>query len=263
METLTRRGDPEAFLERLGACGRGVLLLDFDGTLAPFAARRQDAMPYPGVVDALARIAAGARTRLAVVSGRALRDLEARLPGGLPIELWGSHGLEHRGVEGRSSSVPVSAPLTAMLGEASAWAANEGWSELFERKPFGFALHRRAGPDAYESACRAAAERWAGPARQASLSLVEFDGGIEFRPRGAGKGDVVRRILREEGEACPIACLGDDQTDEDAFAALGDRGLPVLVRSERRVTEAALWIRPPEELVWFLHRWAATLEGRG
>ncbi|MEW5924967.1 MAG: hypothetical protein AB1746_13365, partial [Candidatus Zixiibacteriota bacterium] len=54
---------------------------------------------------------------------------------------------------------------------------------------------------------------------------------------------------------CPTAYLGDDMTDEDAFSALPDSALSVLVRPEYRETKARKWIRPPEELLEFFDRW--------
>ena len=53
-----------------------------------------------------------------------------------------------------------------------------------------------------------------------------------------------------------MAYLGDDLTDEDAFRAVATRGLGILVRQELRKTAAVAWLRPPEELLDFLHRWA-------
>ncbi len=53
-----------------------------------------------------------------------------------------------------------------------------------------------------------------------------------------------------------------DLTDEDAFAALGDRGLSVLVRATPHPTRAHAWIRPPEEVFQFLAAWTAASEGQ-
>jgi hypothetical protein len=52
-----------------------------------------------------------------------------------------------------------------------------------------------------------------------------------------------------------VAFLGDDQTDEEAFAAIGDRGLKVLVRNNLRPTRANVKLTPPHELVDFLDNW--------
>ena len=87
------------------------------------------------------------------------------------------------------------------------------------------------------------------------LDLLDFDGGIEIRARKANKGDAVRDFIDEVGAHIPIAYLGDDTTDEQAFHAMGTRGLTVLVRPEWRETAAQFWLRPPEELSDFLQLW--------
>ena len=57
------------------------------------------------------------------------------------------------------------------------------------------------------------------------------------------------------------AYLGDDLTDEDAFKAVEGRGLGILVRKQWRSTAAAAWLKPPEELIRFLERWAEVCSG--
>jgi len=79
---------------------------------------------------------------------------------------------------------------------------------------------------------------------------------LELRVRGRNKGVAVRTVLSEEGEDVVAAYLGDDRTDEDAFVAIERRGLGVLVRDQYRPTAASHWLRPPEELLDFLIRWA-------
>jgi trehalose-phosphatase len=90
------------------------------------------------------------------------------------------------------------------------------------------------------------------------MQLLPFDGGLELRSSDRTKGTAVVQILSEEGDQVPVAYLGDDLTDEDAFAALGSRGYSVLVRTEVRESFARFWLRPPEELVEFLDIWIAS-----
>jgi trehalose-6-phosphatase len=61
--------------------------------------------------------------------------------------------------------------------------------------------------------------------------------------------------MSEAGPGSAIAYLGDDMTDEDAFAVMKPRGIGVLVRPEFRETAADIWIRPPRELLAFLGHW--------
>ncbi len=233
-----------------------VLLADYDGTLAPFRSGRDVAPPYAGVSELLSEIAAGRRTRLVLVSGRAVSDLGQHVRWLHPRpELWGSHGLERMTPEGRLDAPPVSRAIAELLEDVARWTSARGAERLFERKPYGFALHERPDPGRYRRLRDAILARWSAPACRAGLLLRPFDGGIEFRPADANKGRVVRTVLEEETPEAAVAYLGDDATDEDAFAALRGRGLAVLVRPRRRESTAEAWLRPPEELRDFLLRW--------
>jgi trehalose-phosphatase len=69
------------------------------------------------------------------------------------------------------------------------------------------------------------------------------------------KGVAINKILNEGNSDIPIAYLGDDLTDEDAFRAIGNNGLRVLVRKQTRTTLADIQIIPPGELLKFLDMW--------
>jgi trehalose-phosphatase len=250
--------DLDAFWRSLAPAPRRALMLDFDGTLAPFAADRLRPHMREGVAEAVLEIARSGRTRVTIVTGRGARELRSLLPPDLSAEIWGSHGLERLSPSGEYEAPPA-APAAAALRDAfGAWVRERGHESNLEIKPFGFALHRRADPDAYDRLRPEALSRWRGEAATAGLSFLEFDGGFEFRPSGRHKGEVVRRVLEQEGPGAAAAYLGDDWTDEDAFAELDGRGLPVLVRAEPRETRARAWM-PPAELADFLRKWARAL----
>src|SRR5580698_3790741 len=92
--------------QELKRAPRSVLMLDFDGTLAPFVRERMQARMYAGVAERLLRLSWAPRTRLVLVSGRPARDFMLVLPSELHVEIWGSHGREHITREGRYSSAP-------------------------------------------------------------------------------------------------------------------------------------------------------------
>jgi trehalose-phosphatase len=101
-------------------------------------------------------------------------------------------------------------------------------------------------------------------AQMDGLGLLEFEAGLELRA-GRDKGAAVEAILDEADAGGPLAFLGDDLTDEAAFRVVngvGSRGLSVLVRRERRATDAEVWLRPPAELREFLERWLRAVAGR-
>ncbi|HMF10179.1 MAG TPA: trehalose-phosphatase [Thermoanaerobaculia bacterium] len=256
MRVLTPGLSVKRFFERLAGAPRRALLLDLDGTLAPFSADRTRARPHPAAREELLLLLAARASRVAIVSGRGAREVRSLLDLAPAPEIWGSHGLERLEPDGAYRVAALSASARARIDEAATWAQAQGFSALLERKPVGLALHARgAGPGEFDRAREAAVALWNAPLREAGLEPLEFDGGIEWRPAGGHKGQVVATVLAQEGPGAAVAYLGDDRTDEDAFAALQGLGLAVLVRSSPRPTAANLWIEPPEGLVEFLARW--------
>ncbi len=249
----------QAFFARLAHAPARVLITDYDGTLAPFRVERKLAFPYPGVREVLGRMMESGRTRVVVVSGRVaaeVRDLLGLLPW---PEIWGSHGWERLWPDGRYEVWPLEPRVAEGLAQAKAWVEKEGLGKHCEVKPASLALHWRGLPqEEVGELVLKAISWWKDGAAAFGLELKEFEGGLELRAPGRNKGTAVGTLLAESPPESVIAYLGDDLTDEDAFAALEGRGLGVLVRREFRPTKAQAWLRPPEELFDFLNRWAQT-----
>jgi len=261
MKVLERHVTYGPFLERLRSAPTRVLLLDYDGTLAPFVVDRTLALPYPEVPALIGRIMAQG-TRVVLISGRPVREL-LLLSGISPQpEVWGSHGLERLMADGRYevSSVPVHQDY---LLAAISLLQDAGLESQTEVKPGGVAVHWRGlDPARAEKLAREIPRLWKPLLDRAPVRLLEFDGGLELRVAGAGKGDAVRVILKEAGPDAAVAYLGDDQTDEDAFRALKGSGLTVLVRPQSRPTGAEVWLQPPHELLQFLKEWLRASGGQ-
>lgn len=244
------------FIAQLEKAPHRVLLLDYDGTLAPFRPARDRAFPYEGVREILRNILDARHTRLVIISGRAIKDLLPLLGMNRPPEIWGSHGWERLLPDGTYQQAPLSQEATLLLNQAAAFLRNQGWDSDSEIKPAGIALHWRGYNDAeIDNRRRHFSAWWESRPPSDEISLLEFDGGLELRPAGKDKGDAVRAILAESPAGTKVAFLGDDATDEDAFKAIAGRGLPVLVRPQFRETAAEVWLKPPEELVHFLAQW--------
>ncbi|MGA2650009.1 MAG: trehalose-phosphatase [Terracidiphilus sp.] len=262
---------PEAF-EKLNEFFRGfaqgagsVLLLDFDGTLAPFRVDRFTARPWAGVPELLAGIqrggAHGLRTRMAVVTGRPAGEIGPLLGLEPALEVWGLHGAERLYPDGRRELEQGPPATMEKLAELREKLKRDSLGGLFEDKANGAVMHwRGASPQKakhIEARTRALFEPLA---RMDGLRLLEFEAGLELRV-GRDKGGAVEAILAEAATSGPVAYLGDDLTDEAAFRAvnaLGSRGLSALVRREWRETDAQIWLRPPGELRAFLKRWLDT-----
>ncbi|MCK4606985.1 MAG: trehalose-phosphatase [candidate division Zixibacteria bacterium] len=262
MKLLNKDLDLEAFFQRVHTASERILMLDYDGTLAPFRPERDQAVPYPGVRERLTRILSAGSTRLVIVSGRAVSDLTPLLRLDALPEIWGSHGAEQLMPDGRYHSASSEKRPAEGLDAAYWWAREQGLLETTERKPVGIAFHWRGkAADEIDSIRTAISDRWRDSAADFGLVLREFDGGLELRVEGITKGEAVRRIAGGSISNSAVAYLGDDETDEDAFRALPEHGLAVLVRSELRESAADVWLQPPAEMLAFLDRWAVS--GRG
>ena len=246
----------EQFMNAVAQSPVSALLLDYDGTLAPFWLNRQQALPYPGMTALLQEIIVNGRTRVVIVTGRNAHEVIPLLAIHPSLEIWGCHGLERLRPDGTYEASRADEPVLHALADADRWLRYQGLHNRAEFKTGAVAIHWRGLDDATAAEIRGQVLLgWLPIAQSTPMELLEFDGGIEMRMPGRDKGDAVRTILDEIGPEVPVAYLGDDLTDERAFLALGTLGLSVLVRPGWRETAAALWIRPPEGLREFLTRW--------
>lgn len=276
MRLLSSDINLDQFYQNIKNSQRRLLMLDYDGTLSPLVEKRDEAVPYPGVTEALTEILHAGRTRLVIVTGRAVRDLDPLLPVIPQPEVWGNHGWERRLVDGAYILPNIPGEAQQALESAKHWAIRQGFGkggahgERLEVKPASIAFHWRGCSAEQAAGFRTMVfNAWKPLEHQGGLQLKEFNGGLELGLAGRTKGDVVQSVLGESDGA--VAFLGDDRTDEDAFDALAGRGLRVLVAPRERVvvdqdeqlrvlpgnraTAADVWIEPPLELLEFLYKW--------
>lgn len=254
--------DVQNFFRNIAQARQSALLLDYDGTLAPFQQDRYQAFPYPGVTALLREIMDTGRTRLVLITGRRAHELVALLDLSPHPEIWGTHGLERFYSDGSYLAPQMDACAFDALSAADSWVDNLQLHHLAEHKPGSLAVHWRGltQDEALEIRSKVLLG-WLPIADHACLTLEQFDGGIEIRMSDRNKGDAVRTILAEMEVDAPVAYLGDDTPDEDAFRALQGRGLGVLVRPQWRDTAANLWLRPPTQLLAFLRQWRDACRG--
>ena len=244
------------FLRTVARAPQAVLLLDYDGTLAPFRTRRDEAHPYPGVSSILQEIIRNGHTRVVVISGRDAMDVVPLLGVEPHPEVWGIHGLQRLKIDGTVDMPELDQQTLDGLSDASRWLDYQQLRHAAEFKTGSIAIHWRglSESDTEDLRCRVLLG-WRSIAKHSGLDLLDFDGGVEIRPREAYKGDAVRVVLGEISSQSPAAYLGDDTTDESAFRAIEGRGLAILVRPRWRQTAAKLWLKPPHELLDFLKLW--------
>ncbi len=235
-----------------------LLLLDYDGTLAPFRLDRFKARPWAGVRDLLARIQQQGRTRMAVITGRPSREITPLLDLDPPLEVWGLHGAERLYPDGRCELEQAAPAVRQKLDELREHLRRDSLGGLFEDKPNAVVMHWRGHSPRQAKLIERRTRKLFEPLTQmCGLTLLEFEAGLELRA-GRDKGGAVHEILSAADSRSPVAFLGDDITDEAAFRAVSETDAPhlsVLIRTQWRETAANVWLRPPAELRAFLARW--------
>jgi trehalose 6-phosphate synthase/phosphatase len=215
----------DALVAKLVDADRLLLLLDYDGTLVPFAAAPDLAAPDAELLELLRALAARPATDVHIVSGRR-RDTLERWLGELPLALHAEHGLWSRpkpnGVAfpswaaSREMNVPWKTDLRALLERFTLGTPGA----MVEEKTASLAWHYRlVEPEL--AAQRVDEVRGAIEAhiRGLPLSILGGDKVIEVRLQGVTKAAVVAAIA-DETSRLAIAAIGDDQTDEELFRAL-------------------------------------------
>lgn len=219
MTAIDTRTTVADLTQRLADIARVPVLLiatDYDGTLSPIVDRPEDARPHREAVVALRNLAALPETHVAVISGRALRDLSKLT--GLPedVHLVGSHGSEFD-LDFASSLPPKMESLRKRIESELEEVARNGSGFQIEKKPASVALHYR---QANEGDAQAALDRvLKGPAAIEGVVTKHGKKVVELSVVATNKGTALEDIRRRVG-ASAVLFFGDDVTDEDAFATL-------------------------------------------
>jgi trehalose-phosphatase len=254
-------------IERFARERGALLVLDFDGTIAPFAPTPQAARIDPSAEAALRRLTAArsqpdSRLRVGVASGRRIEDLRRHLP---PLDFWiGLHGIELAVGAGPSRlrfdprpSDQALERIRRRLGEALSRGGR------IEDKQHSIALHVRGlEPRERQSEALAEFERVVESERAAGAPLECLRGHLvsEARPMAAGKHLAIADVQHHFGGAA-LGFIGDDLTDEDVFRAF-PRDLTVVVMDPPRATDARYYLRSPREVATLLTRVADINDAR-
>jgi len=196
---------------------------DYDGTLAPIVDDPGAAVPAPGAVAALARLAAQVGT-VAVITGRAAADAVSlgrldRIPGLIVLGHYGAQRWQAGVLAAPPVPPGVQEARAALPGLLAAVAAPAGTT--VEDKGTAIAVHTRrtADPAAALELLREPLSRLADAAQ---LTLEPGRLVLELRPPGMDKGTALRKLAAERGARSVLFC-GDDLGDLAAFSAV--RGL--------------------------------------
>jgi trehalose 6-phosphate phosphatase len=246
---------PAELWERIAAHPRRLLMLDYDGTLASFAVDRMAARPGPGTLARVAAIAAAGDTRVAIVSGRPVEELDVLL-GELPlVDRVYEHGWDERFAGAELVRHPVPAEVAESLEAALSAARACVWAQRVEHKRASIVLHTRGLDPATAAAYEAEATRlWSAAIGGRALVLDAVHGGVELRATARNKGSAVAELMARAPAGTLPVYVGDDRTDESAFDRVRPVGVTVCVCSARP-SRAEFRVGSPAAVAAFLRRW--------
>ncbi len=235
-----------------------ALFLDFDGTLVEIA-EHPDAIVVPPELPRLLRSLTDALNgAVAVVSGRSLEGLDRFLDGALPA-LAGVHGLERRDGQGMVyQPIDRTDDFTQARQVLTAFVDQHPGTYL-EDKGNALTLHYRGAPASAAAAQALLAEQSA--ALGDEFFVQPGKQLFELKPTSAHKGHVVATFMQEPPFAgrTPVF-LGDDVTDEDAFATVNTLGGHAIRVGARQASAATYHIDNVNEALQWLTRLATTLQ---
>ncbi len=234
---------------RLDEIARALVLLvasDFDGTLAPIVSAPSAAQANCDSLSALKVLSQTPQTHVAIISGRALADLAARAREAGAVHLVGSHGSE----SAAEPATPLTTEARRLLDHLRAALRRIVASApgcLLEEKPTGLACHYR---NADARTARVVLDTiMYGPAACPGVRVRAGKKVVELSVVPADKGVALRR-LRQQLRASAVLFMGDDATDEDAFATLV--GPDVGVKVGLGATTAPYRVHGPAEVAQLL-----------
>jgi trehalose 6-phosphate synthase/phosphatase len=209
-----------ALYQHYRSAARRALLLDYDGTLVPFADQPKLAAPDQELMDLLVRLSALPGNEVAIVSGRPRRDLEEWF-GRSPVALVAEHGLwlRPKGGEWRVLKT-ITTEWKERVRPIMQLYVDRLPGAVLEEKDFSLAWHyRRADPELASVRAKELLDDLAGFTRNIDVQVLEGNKVLEMRHTGVSKGTAALEWLKGQ-EAEFIFAVGDDWTDEDLFRAL-------------------------------------------
>lgn len=240
----------ESLLEAYRSSGKRLLLLDYDGTLVPFAPTPEAASPDDELIAILKELEGDEKNRVVVISGRDAETLENWL-GTTRIDLVAEHGARYRkdgdGQWNEAEEITVGnwkdelRPVFDVFVDRTPGA-------LLEEKGHALVWHyRRAEPGLGSQRAAELTETLEGYVANTSLHILQGHKVVEVKPSMVSKGRAAQPWLLEKPGYDFMLAVGDDVTDEALFDRLPEAGWSVKVGIPAR-SKARFFVSDPAEV---------------
>jgi len=245
---------PESFWEELKTSPQKILLLDYDGTLAPFKIQRMQAHPLPGIIPILKRLSQKKDHTIAIISGRKIEELKIFLKN-LPVIQIGEHGWVIWEPT-RGTKIPQKAKkIRKYLQDLKEKLETKIPEQRIELKNFSLAVHTRGLRKEKAEQIKKFALQQAKELPAELFAINPFKKGVEIFARGMDKGKASQKFLSRYKKPYFAVYLGDDLTDENAFQMLQNKGYGIKVGKPEKFTYAKFYLPNCQSVLKFLKRW--------
>ena len=221
IDTQPKRLQPGEIRTAYVQAGRRLLVLDYDGTLVPFAKRPEQAVPPQALLDLLTALASDPKNRLALISGRSAESLE-RWFGKVPqLCLIAEHGAEIK--RPAASTWESLRPQATTDWKPTVMPILEHFVDrtpgsFVEEKKYALVWHyRMAEPEFGEWLANELVSMLEAMLAETELRAFRGEKIVEVKPVWANKGEAIERLLRDFPGPDFILAAGDGRTDEDLF----------------------------------------------
>ncbi|HEX7774292.1 MAG TPA: bifunctional alpha,alpha-trehalose-phosphate synthase (UDP-forming)/trehalose-phosphatase [Pyrinomonadaceae bacterium] len=246
--------DKEPLIDAFDRAQSRLIMLDYDGTLAPFATLPQTAVPSQNLIDVLEQLVADKNSIVALISGRSRADLE-RWFAGIP-NLW--IAAEHGAVLWSPTSRNWEQPHDAQSNEWKKCVypilehfVDRTPGSFIEEKEFSLVWHyRMADPEFGDWLANDLVANLDHMLAESPVKAVKGQKTVEVKSLWANKGQIYSRLLLSEAEPDFIMAAGDDVTDEDLFARLPESAWTIHVG--RNQSRAKYYLSTPDEMIGLL-----------
>ncbi|RYY40636.1 MAG: bifunctional alpha,alpha-trehalose-phosphate synthase (UDP-forming)/trehalose-phosphatase [Chitinophagaceae bacterium] len=232
----------QLLLHECAIAQRRCILLDYDGTLAPYAKLPSLATPGKDVLQLLQELAKSPNTQVVIISGRDPETLHQWL-GHLPLGMVAEHGayIRYNGEGEWQSQVLVSPEWKDEIRPLMELFVTRCVGSFIEEKHNTLAWHyRNTHPDLGFTRSRELRNSLLQLTANTALQVIDGNKVLEVRLIGIDKGTAAQKVLDHYNPDFML-CIGDDTTDEDMFRVLRDKAITIRVGKNKTAARYNLW----------------------